>query len=253
MNQTVNTNNNLKQLYDNYYTGGAEDQWRMMGAKHKFQNIKDLTQGQNFRRVLEVGAGDGSILHYIDNDSSFCDELYALEISESGIEAIQQRQLNKLVEVKSFDGYHIPYSDNMFDLVIFSHVLEHVEFPRMILRELRRIARFQLIEVPRDYKPNADRRIAHFLSYGHIWIFTPTLLRYLLKSEQFEILHDKMSFTHPELLRYQQQQQGKSGALATLRLSVFLTLRRMRYLLSSAARKETMINAYTVLTKAETS
>src|SRR5690349_15730792 len=96
------TTNNVIEAYNDFYTG-KEIEWRMLGAKAKAQNLIDVCRGLNPSKVLEVGAGDGSILHYL-NEWNFADELYALEISGSGVAFIEQRKLPKLKEVNSFDG-----------------------------------------------------------------------------------------------------------------------------------------------------
>ncbi len=246
-NSTISVEKDLQTKYDAAYTGHNVE-WRALGARQKVEHIVELSETFSWNRVLEVGAGDGSILDLLDKHN-FCKELYAVEISKSGIEQIEKRKLSALKEVKLFDGYKIPYEDKYFDLVVFSHVLEHVEFPRAILREIARVSKYQIIEVPRDYKPNVDKRIAHFLAYGHISVYTPTLLRYLLKSEKFEVLKDKMSFISNELLEFQLKQKNTYSISQRLKLKAYILLRNFAFRVFPMSRKETMINAYTVLTK----
>ena len=179
---------NLQAAYDEQYTADMTA-WRELGAKYKAQNIVDLCASLNIEKALEVGAGEGSILKFL-NEWSFCDELHALEISQSGINRIQERALSRVKSVQSFDGYIIPYGDDTFDLAILSHVLEHVEFPRLLLRELHRVARYVVIEVPCDFSFNVDQNVEHFLSYGHINVFVPTVLKFLLRTEHFQVVED---------------------------------------------------------------
>jgi len=239
---------NLQSSYNSFYDSNTK-LWRELGARQKFENIVCLSKHMNFNRVLEVGAGEGSILQLL-NDSDFCNELYALEISDSGIEQIKKRKLSKLKQAAKFDGYNLPFKDQYFDLVILSHVLEHVEFPRALLREILRVSHYQIIEIPRDYKYNVDKRINTFLAYGHISVFTPTLLRYLLKSEQFEIIKDKQAFTSKDLLMYNiRYKQFKTNSFAVIKLNIWILIRNFAYLIAPQWRRETMINSYTVLTK----
>src|SRR6202007_1138437 len=158
-------------------------------------------KGHTFNKILEVGAGDGSILKYL-SDQHFAPEYHAVEISDSGVEDIKQRNIPGVKSVQMFDGYHLPFADNSFDLIILSHVLEHVEHERLLLRELKRVAEYCVIEVPRDYKDGVDSRIKHFLAYGHINVYTPTLLRYLLRTEGFEIEKDLTSMIEPEVTKF---------------------------------------------------
>jgi ubiquinone/menaquinone biosynthesis C-methylase UbiE len=182
----------LKSKYDNFYTQ-SDDSWRLEGARKKSENIlKVLGDYQTFNKVIEVGAGDGSILHFL-NKSDSIENLYALEISASGIEKIKERKISKLQEVKIFDGYSIPYPDKYFDLAICSHVIEHVEHPRILLREIKRISIEQVFEVPIDFSHHVHKKADHFLAYGHINIFTPSLFKFLLLSEKFKILKEYYS------------------------------------------------------------
>jgi ubiquinone/menaquinone biosynthesis C-methylase UbiE len=190
----------LKSSYDLQYEN-ADLKWRELGARQKEKNIIALAKDISLNKVLEVGAGDGSILNFLDKHD-FANELYALEISQSGVEQIKKKQITTLKQVQIFDGYTIPYEDNYFDLVILSHVLEHVEFERALLREIKRVSRHQIIEVPRDYKRGADTKVKHFMSYGHINIYTPTSLKFLLRTEGFIILKEKLAVYGYETFRY---------------------------------------------------
>ena len=187
----------VKTAYDDFYNTN-DVAWRMLGAKYKAQNIVEVCKSIVPKKILEVGAGDGSILHYL-NEWNFGEELYALEIAQSGVDKIKARNLAKLKEVQTFDGYQIPYPDDSFDLIILAHVLEHVEHERVLIRELKRVAKYIVIEVPKDYRFGVDKRMKHFLAYGHINMYTPTSLRFLLKSEGLALMADKVSMTKPEV------------------------------------------------------
>lgn len=240
---------NVKIAYDHFYT---DDQsvWRMLGAKYKSQNIVDVCKAIKPEKVLEVGAGDGSILHFLDQQH-FAAELYALEIAQSGVNLIQDRKLAHLKEVQVFDGYKIPYADNTFDLVILSHVLEHVEHERILIRELKRIAQYIFIEVPKDYRYGVDKRMKHFLGYGHINMYTPTSLRFLLQSEGLEILTDKLSQTDPEITKFNEFVVRKKKKTLTENLKIDLIYQTKKLLgnLFGTKKKEQFANAYTVLVK----
>lgn len=179
---------NLKQSYSNQYDPSVTA-WRTKGAKYKAKNILELSKNIQFNAILEVGSGEGAILQWL-SEWSVSENLYAIEISESGIEATKSKNIKHLKEIKIFDGYTIPYPDNHFDLVICSHVLEHVEHERTLLREIKRVSKYQIFEVPIDFSFYVDEKVKHFLSYGHINIYTPSLFRFLLKSENFAVMKD---------------------------------------------------------------
>ncbi|TSD64000.1 class I SAM-dependent methyltransferase [Inquilinus sp. KBS0705] len=240
---------NVKTAYDEFYKKHDED-WRMLGAKYKAQHIVDVCKCWCFDKVLEVGAGDGSILKYL-SDANFSPEYHAVEISDSGVEHIKARNIKNLTSVQLFDGYELPYEDDSFDLVILSHVLEHVEHERLLLREIKRVTRNMVIEVPIDYKPGVDKRIKHFLAYGHINVYTPTSLRYLLQTEGFDIKADLVSMIEPEVTRFNTyvNQKKAKGLVTELKITAEYAVKRLVASLGGAKRKESLANAYTVLCK----
>ncbi len=240
---------NVKHAYDEFYNK-HDEAWRMLGAKFKAQHIIDVCQGHNFKKVLEVGAGDGSILKLLA-EQNFAPEYHAVEISESGVGHIKARNITNLKSVSIFDGYHLPFDDNNFDLIILSHVLEHVEHERLLLRELKRVAAWSVIEVPRDYKADVDKKIKHFLAYGHINIYTPTSLRYLLRSEGFEVVADLTSMIEPEVTKFNTyiNQKKPKSLISDLKISAEYTLKKAIICFGGKKKSEAMANAYTVLCK----
>lgn len=244
--------NQFKEAYDNQYTE-KESQWRELGAKYKAENIIRVCRGHSFKNILEVGAGDGSILQALDKNS-FGEKYSALEISESGIQKIKSRKIGRLNDVQSFDGYHFPFNDQEFDLVIFSHVLEHVEHERIILREIARVSEYQSIEVPRDYRFGIDMRIEHFMAYGHINVYTPSSIKYLLKTEGFQILDEYLSINAKEVSLYSEF-DNRNRKKNFLRLAAFHIKYGIKSLLSSQLPtrfSHNYINNITLLTKSGT-
>lgn len=187
-------NLNIQDAYSKQYSDEMTD-WRELAGKDKFNNIYSISQNLSFKNILEVGAGEGSILKWMEFNK-FSNDLYAVEISDSGIEQIKKRNLQSLKEVKKFDGYHLPYTDKFFDCVICTHVLEHVEHPRTLLREIKRVSKYQIFEIPIDFhlKIDQENKMKQALATGHINIFSPSLFRFLIKSEGYTILKEKHIF-----------------------------------------------------------
>jgi ubiquinone/menaquinone biosynthesis C-methylase UbiE len=210
-------NANLKENYDSHYSESANE-WREIGAKTKADNILQIVAGKKFTSLLEVGAGEGSILRKL-SEKHMAEKFYALEISKNGVERIKEKNIKNLVEANLFDGYKIPYPDKFFDLVILSHVLEHVEFERSLLREIARVSKEQIIEVPRDFRFGADKKISHFLSYGHINMYTPTSFRFLLRTEGFEIKKEELRLYSYETFLF--NAKNTIGMLKQILLYVF--------------------------------
>jgi ubiquinone/menaquinone biosynthesis C-methylase UbiE len=184
-------------------------EWRLTGAKSKAKNIVELAKEMKFKTVLEVGSGDGSILYWLSK-WNFSEYLNCVEISESGLEMTRAKNIEHLKDSLLFDGYKIPYDDNYFDLAYCSHVMEHVEHERVLLREIKRVSRYQIFEVPIDFSLYVDKKVKHFLSYGHINIYTPALFRFMLVSENFVIKRDICGLFSNESLKIMYK-DNKSG------------------------------------------
>lgn len=241
--------NSVKTAYDDFYQQ-HDAAWRMLGAKYKAQHIINICRGYNFDTVLEVGAGDGSILKFL-SETNFAPAFDAVEISNSGVEQIKAAGINNLRSVQEFDGYRLPFADDSFDLIILSHVLEHVEHERILLRELKRVAKMFVLEVPLDYRYEVDRRIKHFLSYGHINIYTPTSLRYLLQTEGFDILKGFTSMIEPEVTRFNTyiNQQKNKNFISDIKITAEYALKKMLAAILGSKTRDNLASAYTVLCK----
>ena len=141
-------------------------------------NIISCCNDYPHKNILEIGAGDGSILKRLD-ELKFGNSLYALEISKSAVSAIHKQEIRSLVECDLFDGYNLPYSDKQFDLVILSHVVEHLEHPRKILYEASRVSKYVFVEVPlQDTIRLKDEYI--FDKVGHINFYSFKTIKLLL-------------------------------------------------------------------------
>jgi ubiquinone/menaquinone biosynthesis C-methylase UbiE len=236
----------LAQAYAGLYTD-AMTAWRELGARYKAENIQVVCRGRTFGKVLECGAGEGAILQELAKNPTFV-ELYAVDISESGVAQTRSRQIHRLKEAVLFDGYRLPYADKFFDLVYCSHVLEHVEHPRLLLREIKRVGRLQVFEVPLDYSFDVDQHIDHFLAYGHINIFTPATFKFLLRSEGFTILEERHTDIQAEVTRFIWYQKNKlpKTLLREAKLRVVPLYRQLKRLCWGRARsQETSYAAFT--------
>ena len=170
------------------YRYEGESEWCRLGAIDKADNVVHLCGGVSHSSILDVGAGEGSILSRIA-ELGFGDHHTAIEVSRSGLEAIEARSLPTLVECRLFDGERIPYEDGQFDLAVLSHVVEHVENPRKLLYEAKRVARHVFVEVPLEHNLLLPRDfVADEL--GHINAYSRKTVRRLLQSCGLEVLDE---------------------------------------------------------------
>jgi hypothetical protein len=108
-----------------------------------------------------------------------------------------------------------------------------------------------VIEVPRDYKTGVDKKIKHFLAYGHINMYTPTSLRYLLLTEGFEVVADLTSMIEPEVTKFNTYiNQKKPKSLVTdLKINAEYAVKKALVSLFGKEKAEEKASAYTVLCK----
>jgi SAM-dependent methyltransferase len=152
---------------------------RAIGAGRKAENIVALCGSLPHDRVLEIGAGDGAVLAALGK-RGFATDMTALEISPAAVKRLKALNVNGL-SADMFDGAQIPASDASYDLAILSHVVEHLENPRQLLKEAARVAKNLFVEVPcednwgagNDWRWNPE---------GHINYYTPRSIRFLVQS-----------------------------------------------------------------------
>jgi len=89
--------------------------------------------------VLEIGSGHNPKTR----SDILCDKFIDDNLQRGG-SIVADRPL---VEA---DGQYLPFADSSFDYVICSHILEHVEDPELLIRELTRVASSGYIETPSE-------------------------------------------------------------------------------------------------------
>jgi ubiquinone/menaquinone biosynthesis C-methylase UbiE len=198
--------------YKDYYEEGnnpeGDAEWRRIGAIPKVDNIARLCTNVPHDTILEVGAGEGSVLQRL-SEVGFAQSLHAIDISPSGIEKIKQKHIPLLKECQLYDGYHIPYADNHFDVVVLTHVVEHLEHPRQLIREASRVGKRLFIEVPLEQNLKTPKDFV-FDRVGHINFYTPQTIRHLLQSCDL-IVDDQVVAIHSKDVHI--ASQGKRGAI----------------------------------------
>jgi ubiquinone/menaquinone biosynthesis C-methylase UbiE len=175
--------NTLIGHYDQYFATQQQLAWYELMAVDKSRNVMEICRDVPHDSILDVGAGSGAVLRKLD-EADFGTKLFAVDISPSGLQALRATAWKHLVEAREFDGYRIPYADDAFDLAILSHVVEHVEHPRLLLREAARVAKHLYIEVPLEFNRSNRRMKRDFKldATGHINFYSPDLIRLLVQT-----------------------------------------------------------------------
>ncbi|KKQ61473.1 MAG: SAM-dependent methyltransferase [Parcubacteria group bacterium GW2011_GWE2_38_18] len=97
-------------------------------------------------KVIDLGCGNGSLMKYILNKKNI--EIEGIEISTTGVGACLNNNLKASVGEIDQDKTYLNYSDNEFDYAICNVTLQMVMFPEVLIRQMKRIARYQIISFP---------------------------------------------------------------------------------------------------------
>jgi SAM-dependent methyltransferase len=126
--------------------------------------------------VLDLGCGLGGYSRALDARGR---AVRALDVVPEYVE--RARSLG--VEADVYDGVRIPLDDRSVDTVILLEVLEHLDDPRALLQEARRVAsRNVLVTTPNCTQDFGDVPVefSHMLDVDHRQFFTEDSLRGLL-------------------------------------------------------------------------
>jgi 2-polyprenyl-3-methyl-5-hydroxy-6-metoxy-1,4-benzoquinol methylase len=98
--------------------------------------------------VLDAGCGEGFVTEWL-RDALPGAAITGLDAREEALAEASRRVPEAGLRVG--DVHDLPYRDRAFDLVVCTEVLEHVEDPGAVLRELSRVSRGRvLVTVPHE-------------------------------------------------------------------------------------------------------
>jgi ubiquinone/menaquinone biosynthesis C-methylase UbiE len=183
----VDTSEHIRAIYEDSYSSESRA-WRNLGARDKAANIVracDAARLPNRPRVVEIGSGDGAIAQELGNQGFFGSYL-GFDLSRSGVAEARGRSIRD-AEFTQTVGGAIPVADDGADLVVLSHVVEHLEHPRLLLYEARRIAPIVVVEVPLEHNARLPRDHV-WDGVGHINKYTSTTIRQLVQTCELEIV-----------------------------------------------------------------
>jgi len=146
-------------------------------------------------RVLDIGCAYGYLLKKFDEVGC---ETYGVDISKHAIE-MARKETRATLYVHDVDKGLPMFSDEYFDLVTMIHVIEHLDSPYNVLREIRRVlklrgrlvvltpnlnslARYLLKILRREYKWYG------FTDITHKYLFTLASLKLLVERAGFRVI-----------------------------------------------------------------
>jgi ubiquinone/menaquinone biosynthesis C-methylase UbiE len=189
-------NPDYNSYYDNVYSD-QERNWRRICAVDKADHVAKLLglRQREIQNVLEVGCGTGDVIA----------RLTALKIGNEfvGVDVVDPKMNNDTVrDIPNLSFVRqttdtLPFEDASFDLVVASHVLEHVTDERHFLKELARVSRrYIYVEVPCElHFRTTFSSLQSTLNIGHINAYSPQSFALTLATSGLDIV-DLQYFDH---------------------------------------------------------
>lgn len=139
---------NYDQIYFNYLTKRS-----LIGKYYRTYFLYPRLNRYLKGRLLDVGCGIGDMLSYRKNT-------IGLDVNPLNVDFCKNREL----EVYVMEPNVIPFGHETFDTVLLDNVLEHIEKPSLLLKEIRRVLKpdgILLIGVPgiKGYQSDDDHKV----------------------------------------------------------------------------------------------
>lgn len=162
-----------------------------------------LQQYQHFEKGLSLGTGEGD---YDGMIAQHCDHLVACDINEQDVafaKALNVEVPN--LEYRVENALELTFSDNSFDLLVSTEVIEHVGQPAKMVEEIARVLKpggkaiitFPSKDFPFTYDPinrlnKGERKIAQgAYAFGHEYLIPPADFRQWLQQNGLTILQER--------------------------------------------------------------
>lgn len=169
---------------------------------------QNTSTNQKKLRILDLGCGNGSLSHLIAQQGH---EVVGVEESESGVRFA--RHTFPTCRFVQGSIYNLPDVElkNSFDFVVSCEVIEHLLYPRELVRAAKKCLRTNgrlIVTTPyHGYLKNLalaltgkmDRHFTVLWDGGHIKFFSKKTLSTLLESEGFETVSFKFAGRYPYL------------------------------------------------------
>jgi len=161
-------------------------------SKFRFDYIKSIL-GQIPKNVFEIGPGTGTLMSIFNEQGG---DVVGLEADDVAAEWMKKEK-NLSIITGTFEAFvkkdDFEKMKGKYDLVVVSHVLEHIPKPNELLKRVRELLvpnmGFLYIEVPNLFKPYSDNFIwqKHY-DVSHVHYYAPDYLAHIVGRAGFEAI-----------------------------------------------------------------
>lgn len=210
--KTTATSEDVKRRLENY------ELWRSF-AQYLIDFIKKHQKRKRIK-LLDIGSNIGILVKLAEENGW---QGIGIDLDKKAVN-VGRRHLGIDLRRVSLENAH--FGSQEFDVVVLSHIFEHVVKPYEFLEEVKRILKkggLLIIQLPNiEGLPVKLQKIRREVWYGywptqHIWHFTPKTIRRFLEDEGFKIL---------ELHTRQPMHYEKTGSLLDILRDLILKLSR---------------------------
>lgn len=156
--------------------------------REEYKLICELVEPNS--KVIDLGCGNGSLIEKLIKEKNITCE--GIELSESGVEVCKAKGLKVL---KGKIDEKLPFADNSFDYSICNVTIQMVMYPEILLSEMKRISKYQIISFPNFayYKNRLDLlfkgRMPKPMLFGYKWYSTGHIHQLSIK-DFYELVND---------------------------------------------------------------
>ncbi len=94
-------------------------------------------------KVIDLGCGNGTLLSFLKKERNA--SVKGIELAPSGVKICRKKKLDV---VQGRIDERLSFKDNSFDYAICNVTIQMVMYPEILLSEMKRIARYQIISFP---------------------------------------------------------------------------------------------------------